>query len=136
MELNFNLASTIGGSTGDGAADNIVVNGTNANDTIIVAGGPTGTSVSMPAYQINLTTAESANDRLTINSLGGDDILDASAVDVGAIQLTLNGGDLHDTLIGGDGNDTLLGGNGDDVLIGGLGLDILDGGSGDNVVIQ
>ena len=68
--------------------------------------------------------------------LRGDDVIEASGLAAGAIQLTANGGDGDDVLIGGDGNDTLIGDAGDDVLIGGLGLDILDGGPGDNVVIQ
>ena len=85
---------------------------------------------------MNVTGAEAANDRLTVNALGGDDVVDASGVAAGAIQLTLDGGDGDDILIGGDGNDVLLGGAGDDVLIGGPGNDTLDGGAGDNVVIQ
>jgi Ca2+-binding RTX toxin-like protein len=72
---------------------------------------------------------------LTVNALAGDDVLDASGVATGAIQLTLNGGDGNDVIIGGNGDDTLLGGPGDDVLIGGPGNDSIDGGAGDNVVI-
>ena len=85
---------------------------------------------------MNIAGAEAANDRLTVNALAGDDVLDASGVATGAIQLTLNGGDDDDVLIGGDGDDTLLGGPGDDVLIGGPGNDSIDGGAGDNVVID
>jgi Ca2+-binding RTX toxin-like protein len=85
---------------------------------------------------VNITGAEAANDRLTINTLGGDDVLDASGIAVGAIGLTADGGDGDDVLIGGTGNDTLNGGAGDDVLIGGPGLDVLDGGPGANIVIQ
>jgi Ca2+-binding RTX toxin-like protein len=67
---------------------------------------------------MNITGAEAANDRMTINTLGGDDVMDASGLSTGAIALTANGGD------------------GNDVLIGGPGLGVLDGGSGDNVLIQ
>jgi Ca2+-binding RTX toxin-like protein len=76
-----------------------------------------------------------ATDRIVINGLAGDDIVEASGLGT-AIQLTANGGDGDDVLIGSDGNDVLSGGAGDDVLIGGLGLEVLDGGPGDNVVIQ
>jgi Ca2+-binding RTX toxin-like protein len=85
---------------------------------------------------VNIKGAEAANDRLTINTLGGDDVMDASGLSTGAIALTANGGDGDDVLIGGDGNDTLSGGAGDDILIGGPGQDILDGGTGNNILIQ
>ena len=85
---------------------------------------------------MHITGAEAANDRLIVNALGGDDVVDASGLAAGAIQLTADGGDGDDVLIGGAGNDTLLGGAGDDVLIGGLGQDILDGGPGNNLLIQ
>ena len=80
--------------------------------------------------------ARAANDRLTVNALAGDDVIDASAVLAGAILLTLDGGDGDDVLLGGAGADTLLGGDGDDVLLGGAGADINDGGAGDNVVLD
>ena len=70
---------------------------------------------------MNITGAEAANDRLTVNALAGDDVVEASGLAAGAIQLTADGGDGDDILIGGAGNDTLLGGDGDDVLIGGAG---------------
>ena len=85
---------------------------------------------------MNLTGAEPANDRLTINALGGDDAVVASGLAADAIALTIDGGAGDDVLIGGSGNDTLLGGDGDDVLNGGPGLDLLDGGPGNNVLIQ
>jgi Ca2+-binding RTX toxin-like protein len=85
---------------------------------------------------VNITGAEAANDRLWIGMNDGDDVVDASSVAVGAIQLTESGGNGADVLIGGDGNDTLFGGNGDDVLIGGPGVDILDGQEDDDIEIQ
>ena len=84
----------------------------------------------------NITGAEAANDRLTVNALAGDDVVEASGLSAGAIQLTANGGADDDVLVGGDGNDVLSGGDGDDVLIGGPGTDILDGGDGDDIEIQ
>ena len=61
-----------------------------------------------------------ATDRIVINGLGGDDVIEASGLGA-AMQLTANGGDGDDVLIGSAGNDTLTGGAGDDVLIGGRG---------------
>jgi len=77
-----------------------------------------------------------ANDTIQINGLGGDDVIDASAVTTSALKLVLDGGDGADVLIGGVGNDTIHGGAGDDVLIGGPGIDVLDPGSGNNISIQ
>jgi Ca2+-binding RTX toxin-like protein len=110
--------------------------GTNDDDVILAVGDASGTSVLGLAAQVNIRGAEPANDRLTINALAGDDVVEASGLALGAIQLTADGGADDDVLIGGDGNDVLLGGDGDDVLIGGPGIDVLDGGGGKNVIIQ
>src|SRR5690606_1953703 len=133
-EINVNLAGSNG--AGDASPDTVIVNATNADDVILVVGDSGAVSVLGLPTQINITGFEAANDRLVINALGGDDVIEGSGVGAGSIQLTFNGGADDDVLIGGDGNDVLLGGDGDDVLLGGLGLDILDGGTGDNVVIQ
>jgi Ca2+-binding RTX toxin-like protein len=79
---------------------------------------------------------EGASDRLTVNTLDGDDVVEASGLAAGAMQLTVNGGAGNDVLIGGDGNDVLNGDAGDDVLIGGPDIDALDGGGDDDIVIQ
>jgi Ca2+-binding RTX toxin-like protein len=131
-EINLNLteAANVAG------ADSVIVQGTNGDDVALVVGDANGTSVLGLAAQVNITGAQAANDRLTINALAGADVVEASGLAAGAIQLTADGGAHDDVLIGGDGNDTLLGGAGDDVLIGGPGLDVLDGGPGDDVEIQ
>jgi Ca2+-binding RTX toxin-like protein len=135
-EINLNLESTPGSGVGDGAADNVIVFGTSDDDVALVVGDATGTTVLGLAAQVNITGAEAANDRLTVNMLAGDDVVEASGLLTGAIQLAADGGDGNDILVGGDGADVLSGGAGDDVLIGGLGLDVLSGGAGDNTVIQ
>lgn len=135
-EVNVSLASTIGGTAGDAAADTVNANGTNGDDIAILFGQGSDLSALGLAAQINVTGAEAANDRIVIRGLGGDDVIEASGVAAGAMQLTLDGGEGNDILIGGDGNDTLLGGNGDDVLVGGLGNDVLDGGAGDDTIIS
>lgn len=136
VAVNINLSGTIGGTAGDGQVDSVVINGTAANDALVVNGNAGSASVLGLAALINITNAEAPTDRLLINLLAGDDVLDASGLTATGIGLVVDGGDNDDTIIGGDGDDTLLGGNGDDVLIGGLGNDALDGGLGDNVVIQ
>jgi Ca2+-binding RTX toxin-like protein len=85
---------------------------------------------------VNISGSEAANDRITINTLAGDDLMDASALAAGFISLTADGGIDDDVLIGSAGPDTLLGGAGDDLLIGGPGVDVLDGGTGNNTIIQ
>ncbi len=135
-EVNLNLAGTIGGTAGDGAADAVTVFGTSGDDVIQAAGDASGVSVFGLAARVNITGAEAANDRLTVTAQAGDDVVEASGLLAGAIQFTADGGAGDDVLIGGEGNDVLLGGIGDDVLIGGPGIDILDGGDGDNILIQ
>ena len=88
------------------------------------------------AAQVTVSGAIAGSDRLTVNALAGDDVVDASGLAANSALLTASGGDGDDVLLGGDGNDTLLGGAGDDVIIGGLGNDTIDGAPGDDVVIQ
>jgi Ca2+-binding RTX toxin-like protein len=134
--LNLDLGNPPGSGTGDGAADSVIINGTSGNDVVTVAGDVSGISLFGLSAQVNIQGAEPANDRLTINTLGGDDVVDAAALAAGAITFTANGGDGDDVLIGSQGDDTLIGGAGDDVLIGGPGQDVLDAAPGDDVVIQ
>ncbi|MBL9165508.1 MAG: hypothetical protein JNL18_22475 [Planctomycetaceae bacterium] len=134
--VNLLLAGTLGGALGDAAADNVIVNGTAGDDVILVAGNASGVTVSGLAAMVNIFTAEPANDRLTVNGLGDQDVIEATGLAATGIALTADGGDGDDVLQGGEGSDTLLGGIGDDVLIGNGGLDVLDGGTGDNVLIQ
>jgi len=134
-EVNLDLG-VIPTSLGDGQPDTVIVNGTNGDDVAVVAGDASGVSVLGLAAQVNITHSEPANDRLTINALAGDDVVDATGLAAGAIQLTADGGAGDDVLIGSDGDDVLSGGDDDDVLIGGPGVDVLDGGPGSNIEIQ
>ena len=124
-EVNLNLAAT--GGAGDGQADTVIINGTSGDDVVMAAGSASGVSVFGLSALVNITGAESANDRLTINALAGDDVVEASGLAAGSIKLTADGGDGNDVLIGGVGDDNLIGGAGDDVLIGGPGQDLLNG---------
>jgi Ca2+-binding RTX toxin-like protein len=134
MRVDADLAST--GGAGDLQPDNVVVQATNGDDAVVASGNAAGVSTSGLAAQVNVTGAEAVTDRLTINALAGDDVVEGSDLQTGAIGFTADGGDGNDVLIGGDDDDVLRGGPGDDVLIGGDGTDVLDGGPGDNVVIQ
>src|SRR5262249_1028050 len=129
-KINIDLGQTGGG--GDGAADTIVINATSGNDTITVTNNNGVVTVSGLAETVTISNFE-ANDRLVINGLGGDDVIDASGLS--GMQLTANGGDGNDDLIGSFGNDTLTGGPGDELLIGNGGQDVLDGGARNKIVI-
>ena len=82
--------------------------------------------------QVLITGQEAANDTLTINGQGGDDIIDASGLPAGQIKLTVDAGDGDDVVVGSAGDDVILGGNGNDVLLGAAGNDVIFGGAGDD----
>jgi Ca2+-binding RTX toxin-like protein len=135
-EVNLDLAATPGTPAGDGAADNVVVEGTNGDDVAQVAGDATGVSVLGLAAQVNLTGTEAANDTLSVRTQAGDDVIEATGLAAGAVNFAADGGAGDDVIIGSAGNDVLNGGDGDDVLIGGPGQDVLNGGTGNNILIQ
>jgi Ca2+-binding RTX toxin-like protein len=137
-EVNFDLASTLGGSAGDNEPDTTIIKGTNSTDVIEVTVDNEGAvTIQGLAAKVTIENFDDTipTDQLTINALGGDDVVDASTLSPG-ILLTANGGDGDDFLRGGAGDDVLRGEEGDDVLIGLLGVDLLDGGPGDNILIQ
>jgi len=134
-QVTVNHAGTIGGVTPDGAADNVIVNGTNGDDVVTVSGDASGIHVTGLGAEIVITNFD-AGDTLQISGLGGDDVVDASGLAAGLINLVIDGGDGNNILLGSAGADTIFGGAGDDVLIGNAGTDTLDGGSGNNILIQ
>jgi Ca2+-binding RTX toxin-like protein len=123
----------------DQATGVLTVTGTAADDTITLGHDAAGAILIEGGAVLITGRGEPtlANTRrIELSALGGDDTVDASALRVATIALTLDGGAGDDVLIGGDGNDALIGGPGDDVLRGGPGTDTLNGGDGENVVIQ
>jgi Ca2+-binding RTX toxin-like protein len=134
--VNVDESNPAGSGLGDGAADQVIVEGTNGSDVVSVEGSNGSARVSGLAAVVSVTGAETANDTLAIDALDGDDVVEATALAANAIKFAAEGGNGDDILIGGAGDDVLAGGAGDDVLIGGPGLDSLDGGPGDNILIQ
>jgi Ca2+-binding RTX toxin-like protein len=130
------LAGVIGGATGDGLADNVVVRGSNDDDSITVRGQGAALEVGGLAARLTVANADPGADRLTVSALDGNDVVDASNVAAGSMLVTLEGGAADDALIGGNGDDTLNGDAGDDILIGGPGIDTLNGGPGDDVLLE
>jgi Ca2+-binding RTX toxin-like protein len=133
-QVAIDLSATPGSGVGDGQADTVVINATNADDVINVTDNNGVVTVSGLATDVTITGFE-AGDRIVINGLGGDDVINASGLG-GAMLFTASGGDGDDILIGSRGNDTLIGGAGDDILIGNGGQDTLDGGTGNNLVFN
>jgi Ca2+-binding RTX toxin-like protein len=131
-EVNVDLAGTLGGSSGDGAADTVTVNATQGGDVIIVAGDASGVTMIGLQATVNMVLAEAANDRLVLNVLGGGDVIDASALEADGIQLTMNGGLGDDVLVGSAGGDVINGGDGDDTTLMGAGNDTFVWNPGDD----
>jgi hemolysin type calcium-binding protein len=84
------LAGTLGGTTGDGAADHVVVEGTNGDDAIKVSGDATAVNVKGLASAIQILHTEIA-DRLDVNTLAGNDSVQSAGLAAGSIQLFVNG---------------------------------------------
>jgi Ca2+-binding RTX toxin-like protein len=89
--VNVDLAGTLGGGTGDAQPDRVVVNATDADDTITVNGDAGGVKVSGLAVTIGILHSEAANDRLELNTLAGTDSVDSGGLAAGAIQLFVDG---------------------------------------------
>lgn len=131
--IKVNLAGTIGGTLGDGAADAVIVNGSNGPDIIDIFGAGTAVAVLGLSARVDIVNSEGANDSLVINGLGDDDGITATTLPAGVIKLTLDGGAGDDVLLGSQGADVLLGGGNNDFLFGDNGNDVALMGAGDDV---
>lgn len=131
-ELDVDLAASLGGSVGDGEADTVTLNGSNAGEDVVVSGANGSATVAGLSALAQITNADPANDTLIVNTLGGDDDVNAAGLAASAIKLTVDGGSGDDTLLGGAGIDTLLGGSEDDSVDGNQGNDIGVLGAGDD----
>jgi Ca2+-binding RTX toxin-like protein len=82
--IALDLEAAIGGGAGDGAADSVTVNGTNNPDDIQVTAAGSAVDVNGAPVTVQIDHSEAANDKLTVNGLGGDDNV---AVDRGTAAL-------------------------------------------------
>jgi Ca2+-binding RTX toxin-like protein len=121
-QVTIDLGATPGSPGGDGQRDTVIANGTQADDHISVVNSGGSVVVKGLAAQVSIANAE-AGDALVVNGLGGNDVIDASAIKAGQIQLTLNGGTGNDTITGSAGDDLVNGGSGNDVMLLGAGND-------------
>jgi Ca2+-binding RTX toxin-like protein len=127
----FDLEGAIGGGSGDGAADSVTVNGTNLPDDIQITAIGSVVDVDGSPAEVQIDHSEAANDKLTVNGLGGADTITAGPGLAALIQLVLNGGTEVDVLTGGDGNDRIVGQQQNDSMFGGAGNDTLVWNPGD-----
>ncbi len=134
-QVAIDLASPPGSGTGDGQPDTVTVIGRAANDRITVSGNGTSVVINGLPAQVTIDGTEAANDSVAIDSLGGNDTIDASLLAAGVINLSIDGGDGNDTIIGSAGADTLIGGAGNDVVTGGIGNDVAFLGDGNDLFI-
>jgi Ca2+-binding RTX toxin-like protein len=116
-----------------GAGSNrVVVEGTPGNDTIGVAASAVAPHIALSGgpggLPIDVVNAEA----LAVESLAGNDTLNAGLGLATFTQLTLDGGAGNDTINGGDGNDTLRGGSENDAVDGNGGVDVALMGAGDD----
>ncbi|MFO0891397.1 MAG: calcium-binding protein [Isosphaeraceae bacterium] len=128
--IDLDLRGPNGG--GDGAADTVTVNGTNGADVFGAAGDAGGVNVFGLSAAVNVFFPEQANDRLVLNGLGGDDVINATSLEADGIQLTMNGGLGADLLVGSEGDDLINGGDGNDTALMGAGDDTFVWNPGDD----
>jgi Ca2+-binding RTX toxin-like protein len=126
------LSGTPGSGTGDGAADTVIVNGTNAADNLNVSTLLNGATIIGLSASVAVQGSE-PGDALIINTLGGNDSVNAANLAANTAQLTIDGGTGNDIITGGAGNDSLLGGDGDDLITGGPGNDFVTMGAGQDI---
>jgi hypothetical protein len=88
-QVNIDLAAGLGGSVPDGIAENVVVNGTDGDDSIDIAGNGSGADVSGLAAIVSVTHADTT-DTLSVNTLAGTDNALASGV-AGVLRVLVDG---------------------------------------------
>jgi Ca2+-binding RTX toxin-like protein len=125
------LESAPGSGVGDGQMDQVTVSGTQGDHTIHIAGAGATVGIVGASSPVAILHAD-ATDKLTVNGLGGADVIDASALQAGQISLTLNGGLGDDVFIGSQGDDLIVGGDGNDTAFMGAGNDVFVWNPGDD----
>jgi RTX calcium-binding nonapeptide repeat (4 copies) len=90
-DVRVDLAATLGGTTGDGQPDRVVVNATEGDDAIDISGDAELVKVSGLAALTQVLHSEIANDRLELNTLTGTDTVETAGLAAGTIQLLVDG---------------------------------------------
>lgn len=136
----------------DGAADRIVVSGSEGADDITFTVEDGAVVLHGLAATVRIMGIDSGVDEFEFLGLGGDDRIDGRGLE--GLRLFVRGGNGDDVILGSaagdalsgddgddvilafDGDDALAGEAGDDVLDGGAGYDTLFGGPGDDVFLN
>lgn len=105
--------------------DVVIVNGTEASDTVTITANGTQARVDANGYSAAVGVSGALS--LVVNALGGNDMVSCTGNLAAIIPITIDGG---------AGNDTLLGGNGADILIGGDDNDFIDGNQGADTILM
>jgi Ca2+-binding RTX toxin-like protein len=113
-------------------SDRVVVEGTAGNDAIGVAASAVAPHIALSGGPGGLPIDVVNSEALAVESLAGNDTLNAGLGLAALTQLTLDGGAGNDALNGGDGNDTLRGGSENDAIDGNGGADTAPMGPGDD----
>ena len=144
-DLTLHMGSTIGSIDGQdsidkGASDRLRRSTDDGNESYTMTGSGGMVSISAILTNGNTYTKTFAGvSRVKAFSGAGDDLIDASALDIpvlfiaGSGKDVLKGGSGNDVLIGSDtGTATLMGGGGNDLLIARGGTTHMQGGTGDD----
>jgi Ca2+-binding RTX toxin-like protein len=127
--IGLDLRGSGGGA--DGQIDSITVNATQGDDTFGATGDIGGITVFGLTAEVKIFKQD-ATDRLTLNALGGADVVDATALEKDSIELTINGGLGADLMRGGEGDELFNGGDGNDSALMGAGDDVFVWNPGDD----
>jgi predicted lipoprotein with Yx(FWY)xxD motif len=88
--VNVDLAGSLGGTTGDGSVDRVLMSGTAGTDAIGVSGDSGEVTVGGLTPTVNLFHHE-ATDRLELNALAGNDTVNTAGLAAGVIQVFVDG---------------------------------------------
>jgi len=129
-DVDIDLRGPNGG--GDGQADTVTANGTQGADVFGITGDAGGLRIFGLQAQVDIFHQEQGNDRVVLNGLGGDDVIDATSLEADGVQLTINGGLGADVMLGSEGDDLINGGDGNDLALMGAGDDVFVWNPGDD----
>src|SRR5262249_28639269 len=131
-QVDIDLAGTLGGTVADGQTDQVTINGTAGGDggtVSAVGGGVTVGGLGAPGH---ISPVHADMELLSVQAGSGDDVIDATGLAAGQINLSLDGGLGDDVFLGSAGNDTVRGGDGNDVALLGAGDDVFIWNPGDD----
>jgi Ca2+-binding RTX toxin-like protein len=135
QELRVDLEAVKNGGAADDKTDRVILNGTAGQDFVSVLGSAGSLFVlGLPTF-VTVQRAAAA-DQLTVNTLAGNDRVEAGSIAAGAVTFTADGGAGSDTVFGTNGADVLVGGDGNDFVDGGRGNDVVLLGAGDDTFVS